>query len=164
MVNLTTDPNQKSSEKMALKDSRLILWVVMAVSASLLLICYLVFVDCSTSIGKRNCTRVLFIGNSYTSVNDLPAMFVKLARSGAHKVSVSAVAPGGWTLYQHANEQETINLINQSKWNVVVLQEQSLFSADPEYREQYMLPPAEALSNEIQKNQGVPLLFVTWAH
>ena len=44
------------------------------------------------------CTRVLFLGNSYTSVNDLPDTLARLAWSGGHRMEISAQAPGGWTL------------------------------------------------------------------
>jgi len=39
--------------------------------------------------------RVLFIGNSYTFQNDLPAMFAELMRSGGYKVEVDMSAVGG---------------------------------------------------------------------
>jgi hypothetical protein len=35
---------------------------------------------------KRSCLRILFIGNSYTYVNDLPHLFAELANAGQHKV------------------------------------------------------------------------------
>lgn len=46
---------------------------------------YLVRFDCQTPLGAPSCTQILFIGNSYTSVNDLPDTFTKLARSGGYK-------------------------------------------------------------------------------
>jgi hypothetical protein len=47
-------------------------------------------------------TSVLFIGNSYVGTNDLPNMFRQLALSLGDTVTVASVAPGGYTLYQHA--------------------------------------------------------------
>ena len=48
------------------------------------------------------CVRVLFLGNSYTYVNDLPAVFRHLARAAGRNVETSMVASGGETLAQHA--------------------------------------------------------------
>ena len=47
--------------------------------------------------------RVLFIGNSYTSVNNLPRIFHDVAASAGREPSeIKAVTPGGTTLYQHS--------------------------------------------------------------
>ena len=54
---------------------------------------------CDPGISK--CTRIFFVGNSYTSVNDLPTMFANLAWSGGHRVETGVRAPGGWTLGDH---------------------------------------------------------------
>src|SRR6266508_2456679 len=90
----------------------------------------LVLCSCSLSTNCSNaqdtsCTRVLFIGNSYTFVNDLPNTFAKLARSGGHKVEMGMSAQGAWTLNDHLRSPETLNLLNSAGWNFVVLQEQS---------------------------------------
>ncbi|HEX7497510.1 MAG TPA: hypothetical protein VF344_03465, partial [Candidatus Limnocylindrales bacterium] len=41
---------------------------------------------CGTGSGTGVCTRVLFLGNSYTYVNDLPSTFAQLARSAGRPV------------------------------------------------------------------------------
>src|SRR5437867_11832659 len=96
----------------------------------------LLFVLCScSSFGNcgnaqdASCTRVLFIGNSYTFVNDLPNMFAKLARSGGHKVEVGMAAKGGWQLSKHIQSPETLDTLNSIKSNFVVLHEQSKISS-----------------------------------
>jgi len=67
------------------------------------------------------CTRVLFLGNSYTSVNDLPTMFADLAWTGGHRVETGMQAPGGWTLADHDRSAETDKLLASSKWDLVVI-------------------------------------------
>ena len=52
---------------------------------------------------KADTTRVLFIGNSYTYSNDLPAMFRLLALSMGDTVETAMVAPGGTTFAFHAS-------------------------------------------------------------
>jgi hypothetical protein len=71
--------------------------------------------------------KVLFIGNSYTSVNDLPAMVAAMAEAaGGRKIEVDRHLVGGCTLEKHVKDQKAIDKIRAKKWDVVVLQEQSL--------------------------------------
>lgn len=111
-----------------------------------------------------SCTRVLFIGNSYTYVNDLPSTFAKLAKSGKHKVEVGMSAQGGWTLADHIQSVDTINLLNSKKWTYVVLQEQSQIPTIQQSRTYSMYPAARMLVQQIRANGVTPLFFLTWAH
>ena len=48
--------------------------------------------------------KVLFIGNSYIYVNDLPGMIVALAEAaGGRKIEIGQRTPGGYLLQQHTN-------------------------------------------------------------
>jgi hypothetical protein len=130
----------------------------------------LLFVLCSCSFTTNcrdaqdtSCTRVLFIGNSYTFVNNLPNTFAKLAKSGGHKVEVGMSARGGWTLSDHVGSTETINLLNSAKWNFVVLQDQSQIPAIAQARNQEMYPAARELIQKIKAVGATPIFFVTWA-
>src|SRR5574342_386010 len=86
------------------------------------------------------CTRVLFIGNSYTFVNDLPGMFAGLASAGGHRVETEVEAEGGWMLSDHAQSKATRNKIKSSNWSFVVLQEQSQVPASQQVRITQMYP------------------------
>ena len=114
--------------------------------------------------GASRCTRILFIGNSYTSVNDLPAMFANLAGSGGHRVETGVQAPGGWTLADHDHAATTDTLLAAPKWDLIVLQEQSELPADKRTREAYMYPPAQDLVTRARTAGAQPMFFVTWAH
>src|SRR5262249_18061490 len=70
-----------------------------------------------------DCTRVLFIGNSYTFANDLPGMFATLARATGHHVVTYTLAEGGSTLDQHAKAAATKHLLDSLPWTFVVIQE-----------------------------------------
>jgi hypothetical protein len=128
-----------------------------------------VLCSCSSTANCRDtqdtsCARVLFIGNSYTFVNDLPNTFAKLARSGGHKVEVGMSAQGGWRLADHAVSIETLHLLNSTKWNFVVLQEQSQIPAITQVRNQEMYPAARELVQKIKNIEATPIFFITWAH
>ena len=131
----------------------------------------LLFILCSCSFTANcrdaqntACTKILFIGNSYTFVNDLPNTFAKLAKSGGHNVEVGMSAQGGWRLADHVASSETLQLLNSTKWNVVVLQEQSQIPSVEPARSQEMYPAARELVQKIKKIGAVPILFITWAH
>lgn len=76
-------------------------------------------------------TRVLFLGNSYTSVNDLPNTFSSLCASLGKPVQVASNAPGGYTFNGHSTNATSLALIQQGDWDVVVLQEQSQLPSFP---------------------------------
>ena len=42
--------------------------------------------------------EILFIGNSFTFFNNMPLIFADLAESGGHRVNVTSVARGGFSL------------------------------------------------------------------
>jgi hypothetical protein len=105
---------------------------------------------------------ILFIGNSYTFVNDLPKLITELAKSGGHPVSTSSIAPGGWTLAQHADSDKTIEKINERKWDYIVLQEQSVIPSVESARVNGMYPAVRSLASKIQQVGAIPLLYMTW--
>ncbi len=110
-----------------------------------------------------SCTRVLFIGNSLTFVNDLPNTFAELARAGGHKVEVGMAAQGGWTLANHLYSPETLSTLNSTKWNFVVLQEQSQIPSVQQSRTLEMYPAARELVRRIRELGAAPIFFITWA-
>lgn len=71
--------------------------------------------------------RILFIGNSYTSRNDLPSLVKALAAGAgvARSVETSLVAFGGASLAAHWNRGVAQALLEQRRWDAVVLQDQS---------------------------------------
>lgn len=107
---------------------------------------------------------VLFIGNSYTAVNDLPRVFMQLAKSGGLTVRTAALVPGGTTLADHVTASDTAPTIAGSIWNVVVLQDQSQVPSVEDMRESEMYPAARALVDDVRQAHAEPLFFNTWAH
>ncbi len=105
--------------------------------------------------------RVLFIGNSYTSVNDLPAMVAALAEAaGGRKIEVDRHLVGGCTLEKHVKDQKAIDKIRAERWDVVVLQEQSL---RPVIDRKLMHEYARILDAEIKQQRAKTVFYLTWA-
>lgn len=114
--------------------------------------------------GGPACPRVLFIGNSYTLVNDLPGMFAALAQAGGQRMETGTAAAGGWTLAQHLAAAQTLDTLNGSPWTYVVLQEQSQIPAVEAARVQSFYPAARGLAGKIKAAGGQPIFFMTPAH
>lgn len=119
---------------------------------------------CEVPRAASACTRIFFIGNSYTSVNDLPTMFSNLAWSGGHRVETAVRAPGGWTLLDHSHSSDTKDVIASSRWDIVVLQEQSEIPAVESLRQSFLYPGARDLVPAIRDDGARPMFFVTWGH
>lgn len=108
--------------------------------------------------------RVLFVGNSYTSSNDLPGMVGELAGSAGGRVETGVMAPGGWWWRDHAASEETMETISDGDWDYVVLQEQSMVPALPEMARQVSRPAAVELALAAIDTGARPVLFLTWGH
>lgn len=113
---------------------------------------------------QGDCLRILFIGNSYTFVNDLPNTFAKLAYSGDHQVEVGMLGEGGWTLADQINSPDLTHTLLSSKWDDVIVQEQSQIPSVEESRNLVMYPAARVLIGKIRDAGANPIFFETWAH
>lgn len=82
-----------------------------------------------TYAGKK--VRVLFLGNSYTYVNNMPQIVADMAASAGDTLIWDMEAPGGFTLSGHYTSMASKNKIKQGNWDYVVLQEQSQHPALP---------------------------------
>lgn len=68
--------------------------------------------------------RVLFIGNSLTYANELPAMVREIARAaGGVRIDVASVAKPDFGLAEHWLDGEASKVIARGRWDVVVLQQ-----------------------------------------
>ena len=110
------------------------------------------------------CTRVLFIGDSYTYVNDLPSTFADLAWAAGRRVDALTLASGGESLAGHVADTATETTIASESWNTVVLQDQSEDPAVPNIRASEMDPAVTELAQLIRNAGARPLLFLTWGH
>lgn len=117
------------------------------------------------SLANAQTTHVLFIGNSYTGVNDLPEMTRQLALSLGDTLMVAGSSPGGYTFQQHTTYAATQGLIDQRNWDFVVLQEQSqLPSFPPSQVASECLPYAAQLVDSIRAHSpcAEPVFYMTW--
>lgn len=125
----------------------------------------LVLIYCSTVSYTQNSKKVLFLGNSYTSANNLPSLISNLALSTGDTMIYDSNTPGGSRLMDHAVNVTSINKINADSWDFVVLQAQS---QEPSWSDwqvgQEVFPYATQLCDMIEVNDSctMPLFYMTW--
>lgn len=115
----------------------------------------------STGAPEPEPTRVLFIGNSYTFVNDLPAMVEAVADGAGHPLLTATIAVGGATLADHVVNPEVTTTLAEG-WDVVVVQGQSV---EPITQPDVFVQGAVDLAAMVEL--GTPdaafVLYETWA-
>jgi len=109
-------------------------------------------------------TNVLFIGNSYTFVNDLPSLFMYLSAYAGKNVHAESEAPGGYSLENHLGRIQSIDAIKRGIWDYVVLQEQSQTPVIEYLRYNSMYPSARKLDSIIKQYNpnAVTVFYMTW--
>lgn len=111
--------------------------------------------------GKQpNSLRVLFIGNSLTASNNLPAIVQAMAKAGGQRPLVyqTEVAPG-FSLGDHLQRGQAQRAIARGKWDVVVLQHGP--STLPESRKE-LVRDARRFNELIRKAGARPALLMVW--
>jgi hypothetical protein len=73
----------------------------------------------------QNSRKVLFLGNSYTYVNDLPQLVHDVALSAGDTLVFDSNCPGGYQLTNHSTDATSQNKIMAGGWDYIVLQGQS---------------------------------------
>lgn len=125
----------------------------------------LMFVLLAWSVSAQDSRKVLFLGNSYTYVNDLPQTAVALAASAGDQLTIDVNAPGGYTLQGHSTNQTSLDKIKLGGWDYVVLQEQSQLPSFPDFQvESEVFPYAQDLDSVINafNECGETMFFMTW--
>ncbi len=117
-----------------------------------------------TEVHKRKIDksiRVLFLGNSLISVNNLPGIIARLAEGDNNQLVHESSTPGGCKLAGHASNPNLDSILASQKWDFVVLQEQSqLPSFAPRYLQKDVYPPARELNRKIKTaNQDTQVVF-----
>lgn len=125
----------------------------------------LLFLLLAANIYSQNIKRALFLGNSYTNVNDLPSLVKSLALSVGDSLYVESNTPGGYTLQGHSTNAGSLALIQQGGWDYVVLQEQSQMPSFPDGQvAAEVFPYAKILDSIIHVSNpcAKTVFYMTW--
>ena len=105
---------------------------------------------------RADSLKVLYLGNSHTFYNDLPQLTHDLAISNGDTIIFESNTPGGCTFGHpdngHLYNAVSLDLINSTDWDYVILQEHSLFAVIDYYRDNFMYPGAYSLDLLIKLN------------
>lgn len=124
----------------------------------------ILFLFTALSFGQTT-KKVLFLGNSYTQVNDLPLLIKNIANSTNDNIIYDSNLPGGYTLQGHSSNATSLNKIQVGNWDFVVLQEQSQLPSFPLPQVQsQVFPYATQLNNVIEQYNpcAETLFYMTW--
>jgi len=112
---------------------------------------------------SQDTLKILFVGNSYIHVKNLPEMVSLISEETSTKLLTEKSTIGGARLSEHWNGQrglKTKNLIRDGGFDIVVLQNQSMAAIEtPDSLMKY----AGLFCDYIRKNGAKPYLYVTWA-
>ncbi len=103
--------------------------------------------------------HVLFLGNSLTASNDLPALVQSMAATGNVRLIYRAITPGGVSLEDHWHNGEGRTALAQSHWDYVVLQQGP--SSRPESQVQ-LREWAGRWADEARAHAATPALYMVW--
>lgn len=118
-----------------------------------------------SAVQAQDSISVLFIGNSYTYVNDLPGTLGSLATSLGKELTIDSKTNGGYTFQNHTNDPLTYTKIHSKPWDVVVIQGQSQEPSFPDTQvDSQTLPYAVQLSDSIWANNACSnvMYYMTW--
>jgi PKD repeat protein len=113
---------------------------------------------------SQDTLNVLFIGNSYTSFNNLPLLVQNLSTSAGKTLNIDSNVPGGYLISSHLNDETTLSKISQGNWDYVILQEQSQIPTIDYYRYNDMYPAMTDLKSVIEQYNPCAkiITYMTW--
>lgn len=112
-------------------------------------------------INAQTSHKVLFLGNSYTGVNNLPQLVYDVALSAGDTLIFDSRTPGGYKLIDHSVDINSQNKIINGGWDYVVIQGQS---QEPILMQSQFVNGGLALYNLIKQHNpcAVTMPYMTW--
>ena len=104
--------------------------------------------------------KILFVGNSYTSANNLASLVAQSLEGEGLEIETQAITKGGAWLQDHLETATTVDTIATGGWTHVVLQEQSYL---PVVAPEIFQTAATGLATLIHVAGAIPVFFETWA-
>ena len=115
-----------------------------------------------TTAATASDLRILFVGNSYTSRNQLPRLIADLAAAAERpgRIHTEAIVAGGASLRRHWNAGIALRALSGTRWNFVVLQEQSTLPLKNPHRYHENV---RLFAREIAAHGARMALYLTWS-
>ena len=103
--------------------------------------------------------KVLFIGNSFTARNNMPELIAQLAEARGQQLDHRLIQAGGASLRMHWNKGEAQRTMQETRYDYVVLQEQSTL---PVKNAQRMHENIRLFDEAIKAAGAKTALYLTW--
>lgn len=116
---------------------------------------------------QSDSVKVLFVGNSYTHMHNMPSIFEKISTSAGQKVIVEKSAKSGASFEEHSTRADLFNAIKKRKWDYVILQGYSReLSHNIERIDTATVPYVRMLRDSILHNNPCTqiLFYMTWGY
>src|SRR5437763_3593579 len=104
--------------------------------------------------------NILFIGNSFTARNDVSGLLAQLAEARGKQVEHRLISAGGASLRMHWNKGDAQKAMEQTRYEYVVLQEQSTLPVKNAVR---MHENIRLFDEAIRASGAKTALYLTWA-
>ena len=128
------------------------------------------YANCTWALGRCKQTddtlkNFLFVGNSFTFVNDLPKTFAGLASAGGHNSAAYFMGIGAASFQSHWNNPMLSSYVKLLKWHAITMQEQSMFLSQTQSTySQSSVPYAKNLYGVFRNNTDNVVLYETWGY
>lgn len=116
---------------------------------------------------QNDSIKILWIGNSFTFVNDVPSMVQEIASSQKMNMSCSRILKSGETLKGHLSNPALSEALMKGGWDYVIVQEQSSITAVSTSSVQKNVYPYAHTIDSLAVT-GSPktkvIFYMTWGH
>jgi hypothetical protein len=138
---------------------------------SIRFLCFILFLSVNFSFSaqtkKSDSLSILFIGNSFTHMNDMPSIFSKIAVSKGKAIHVEKNTQSGASFRLHSTRLDMFAKINSRKWDYIVLQGYSRELSHPkEYIDTATIPFINQIIDTIRNNNACTNMYFynTWGY
>lgn len=117
--------------------------------------------------GQKDELSVLFVGNSYTHMNEMPSIFDKICKSKGKTVHVEKNTRSGASFNVHTTRPDLFVAIKSRQWDYIVLQGYSReLSFAPDYLDTATMPFINTIIDSIKANNPCTniVLQMTWGY
>ncbi len=104
--------------------------------------------------------KVLFVGNSFTARNNVPGLIAQLAEARGKKLEYKLISAGGASLRMHWNKGAAQKAMEATRYDYVVLQEQSTLPVKNATRTHENI---RLFDDAIKASGAKMVLYLTWA-
>lgn len=121
----------------------------------------------STVAAQSEPLKILFIGNSYTHMNNMPKLFEKISKDAGMNVIVEKSAQSGASFNVHSERTEMFKAIKKRQWDYVILQGYSReLTFENSHIDTATIPFLNQIVDSIYKNNACTnlLFYMTWGY